>query len=69
MIPKNDSDGYSPPSKHALMAEKARTGQLSEQEFNKYVINVDKEPPGSNKVAKEPESDSEYHEISDIEYL
>ncbi|OMJ19518.1 hypothetical protein AYI70_g4678 [Smittium culicis] len=66
--PKSDSDGYSPPSEHALMAEKARMGQISEQAFNKFVTNVDKAPPGSNKAAIEPGSDAEHQEISDVEY-
>ncbi|OMJ15640.1 hypothetical protein AYI69_g8120 [Smittium culicis] len=42
--PKTDSDGYSPPSEHALMAAKARMGQISLQKFNKFVSNVDKAP-------------------------
>ncbi|OMJ23946.1 hypothetical protein AYI70_g1914 [Smittium culicis] len=64
----NESDGYSPPSAHALMAEKSRMGQISEQAFNKYVSNVDKAPPGSNIAAIEPGSDAEHQEISDIDY-
>ncbi|OMJ14229.1 hypothetical protein AYI70_g8015, partial [Smittium culicis] len=67
--PKSDSDGYSPPSEHALMAEKARRGQISHQTFNQFVTNADKAPPGSNKAAIEPESDAEHNEISDIEFL
>ncbi|OMJ17284.1 hypothetical protein AYI70_g6073 [Smittium culicis] len=66
--PKSDSDGNSPPSEHALMAEKARMGQISHQTFNKFVTNVEKAPPGSNKAAIEPESDANHQEISDIEY-
>ncbi|OMJ10572.1 hypothetical protein AYI70_g10239 [Smittium culicis] len=30
LSPKNESDGYKPPSAHALMAAKARMGQISE---------------------------------------
>ncbi|OMJ15856.1 hypothetical protein AYI69_g8053, partial [Smittium culicis] len=44
LSPKNDSDVYSPPSEHALMAAKARLGQISQQKFNKFVSNVDKVP-------------------------
>ncbi|OMJ19330.1 hypothetical protein AYI70_g4799, partial [Smittium culicis] len=66
--PKSDSDGYSPPSEHALMAAKARMGQISHKTFNKFVTNVDKAPPGSNIAAIEPGSDAEHQEISDIEY-
>ncbi|OMJ11834.1 hypothetical protein AYI70_g9464 [Smittium culicis] len=53
--PMNNSDGYSPPSTHALMAAKARMGQISEQVFNNFVSNVDKAPPGSNIAAIEPD--------------
>ncbi|OMJ15679.1 hypothetical protein AYI69_g8115 [Smittium culicis] len=66
--PKNNPDGYRPPSEHATMAEKARNGQLSKQEFNKYVSNVDKAPPGSNLAALESGSDTEHQEMSDIEF-
>ncbi|OMJ28397.1 hypothetical protein AYI69_g2133 [Smittium culicis] len=66
--PKTDSDGYSPLSAHALMASKARMGQISEQAFNKYVSNIDKAPPGSNLAALEPGSDTEHQEMSDIEF-
>ncbi|OMJ29290.1 hypothetical protein AYI69_g1216 [Smittium culicis] len=66
--PINDSDGISPPSAHALMASKARMGQISEQAFNKYVSNIDKAPPGSNLAAIEPGSEAEHQEISDIEF-
>ncbi|OMJ12857.1 hypothetical protein AYI69_g9244 [Smittium culicis] len=66
--PINNPDGYSPPSEHALMAAKARMGQISEKLFNKYVTNVDKTPPGSNKAALEPGSEAEHQEISDIEF-
>ncbi|OMJ20302.1 hypothetical protein AYI70_g4196 [Smittium culicis] len=66
--PMNNSDGYSPPSAHELMAEKARMGQISEQVFNNFVSNVDKAPPGSNVAAIEPGSEAEHQEISDIEY-
>ncbi|OMJ18719.1 hypothetical protein AYI70_g5185, partial [Smittium culicis] len=68
LSPTNESDGYSPPSAHALMAEKARMGQISEQVFNNFVSNVDKAPHGSNIAAIEPGSDAEHQEISDIEY-
>ncbi|OMJ13077.1 hypothetical protein AYI70_g8726 [Smittium culicis] len=66
--PTNESDGYSPPSAHALMAEKARMGQISEQVFNNFVSNVDKAHPGNNIAAIESGSDAEHHDISDIEY-
>ncbi|OMJ20383.1 hypothetical protein AYI69_g6230 [Smittium culicis] len=66
--PKNDSDGYSPSSEHALMAAKATMGQISQQTFNKFVSNVDKAPLGSNIAAIEPESEVKNHEISDIEF-
>ncbi|OMJ18516.1 hypothetical protein AYI70_g5316 [Smittium culicis] len=68
LSPKNEYDGYSPPSEHALMAAKARMGQISEKLFNKYVTNVDKAPSGSNKAAIEPGSDAKHQEIADIEY-
>ncbi|OMJ20363.1 hypothetical protein AYI70_g4158 [Smittium culicis] len=68
LSPTNESDGYSPPSAHALMAEKARMGQISEQVFNNSVSKVDKAPPGSNKAAIEPVFDAEHQEISGIEY-
>ncbi|OMJ12767.1 hypothetical protein AYI69_g9275, partial [Smittium culicis] len=42
LSPKNDSDGYSPPSEHALMAAKAR---------------MDKTPSGSSRAAIEPVTD------------
>ncbi|OMJ23273.1 hypothetical protein AYI70_g2377 [Smittium culicis] len=58
LSPKNNSDGYSPLSVHALMAAKAIMGQKSEQAFKKYVTNVDKAPPGSSIAAIEPESDA-----------
>ncbi|OMJ18322.1 hypothetical protein AYI70_g5417 [Smittium culicis] len=58
LSPKSDSDGYSPASEHALMAAKARMGQISHQTFNQFVTNVDKAPPESNKAAIEPESDA-----------
>ncbi|OMJ11946.1 hypothetical protein AYI70_g9399 [Smittium culicis] len=66
--PTNESDRYSPRSAHALMAEKSRIGQISEQVFNNFVSNVDKAPPGNNIAAIEPGSDAEHQEISDIEY-
>ncbi|OMJ18675.1 hypothetical protein AYI70_g5219 [Smittium culicis] len=68
LSPTNESDGYSPPSAHELMAAKARMGQISEQVFNNFVSNVDKAPPGSNIAAIEPGSDAEHQEISDVEY-
>ncbi|OMJ12296.1 hypothetical protein AYI70_g9207, partial [Smittium culicis] len=66
--PMNNSDGYSPPSEHALMAAKARMGQISEKVFIKYVTNVDKALPRSNKAAIVPGSDAENQEMSDIEF-
>ncbi|OMJ24754.1 hypothetical protein AYI70_g1372 [Smittium culicis] len=33
LSPNNESDGYIPPSAHALMAAKARIGKISDQEF------------------------------------
>ncbi|OMJ19592.1 hypothetical protein AYI70_g4638 [Smittium culicis] len=68
LSPTNESDGYSPPSAHALMEAKARMGQISHQTFNKFVRNVDKAPPGNNIAAIEPGSDAENQEISDIEF-
>ncbi|OMJ07418.1 hypothetical protein AYI70_g12202 [Smittium culicis] len=68
LSPTNESDGYSPPSAHELMAAKARVGQISEQTFNNFVSNKDKAPPGSNKSAIEPVADAENHDISDKEY-
>ncbi|OMJ17597.1 hypothetical protein AYI70_g5879 [Smittium culicis] len=68
LSPTNESDGYSPPSAHALVSEKARMWQISEQAFNNYISNVDKAQPGNNIAAIEPESESEHQEISDIEY-
>ncbi|OMJ24941.1 hypothetical protein AYI70_g1242 [Smittium culicis] len=68
LSPTNESDGYSPPSAHALVVEKARMGQISEQAFNNYISNVDKAPPGNNIAAIEPGSDAEHQGISDIEY-
>ncbi|OMJ12799.1 hypothetical protein AYI69_g9259 [Smittium culicis] len=66
--PTNNSNGYSPPSEHVLMAAKARMGQISEQVFNKFVTNVDKAPSGSSRAAIEPETEAEHHDISDIEF-
>ncbi|OMJ25997.1 hypothetical protein AYI70_g516 [Smittium culicis] len=68
LSPTNESDGYSPPSAHALIEAKAIVGQISEQAFNKYVTNVDKAPPGNNIAAIEPGCDAEHQEISYIEY-
>ncbi|OMJ25182.1 hypothetical protein AYI70_g1081, partial [Smittium culicis] len=68
LSPTNESDGYSPPSAHALTGAKARVGQKSEQAFNNFVSNVDKAPPGSNIAAIEPESDAKNLDISDIDY-
>ncbi|OMJ14911.1 hypothetical protein AYI69_g8388 [Smittium culicis] len=59
--PKNDSDGYSPPLVHALMAEKARMGHLSQRKFNKFVTIVDKVPSESSKAAIEPETEAEHY--------
>ncbi|OMJ09884.1 hypothetical protein AYI69_g10469 [Smittium culicis] len=66
--PKNDSDGYIPPSEHELMAAKARMGQISQQKFNKFVLNIDKAPSGSSRAVVEPETEAEHHDISDIEF-
>ncbi|OMJ12035.1 hypothetical protein AYI70_g9352, partial [Smittium culicis] len=68
LSPTNESERYSPPSAHALIAAKARMWQLSGKAFNNYVSNVDKAPPGNNIAAIEPGSDAEHQEISDIEY-
>ncbi|OMJ18315.1 hypothetical protein AYI70_g5420 [Smittium culicis] len=68
LSPTNESDGYSPPSAHALIAAKARVGQISEQVFKNFVSNVHKAPPGSNIDAIEPGSDAEHQEISIIEF-
>ncbi|OMJ21581.1 hypothetical protein AYI70_g3412 [Smittium culicis] len=68
LSPMNESDGYSPPSEHSLMAAKARMGIISGKSFNNYVSNVDNAPPGKNIAAIDPESIAEHQEISDIEF-
>ncbi|OMJ21066.1 hypothetical protein AYI70_g3700 [Smittium culicis] len=45
---QNSSDGNNTPSEHTCMAEKARLGKITQNQFLKYVSIVDRAPQGSN---------------------
>ncbi|OMJ07714.1 hypothetical protein AYI69_g11352 [Smittium culicis] len=61
------SEGNNIPSEHDVMAEKARLGKISENEFMDYVSKVDCAPLGSNLAGMNLDSDPSDQSSSDIE--